>query len=403
MDVKPLFIFLISLTFTLGIEELKLLQIIFMHKQYVPYQDIMRNNMTLLSNNFSYHYINSMTKDIPKIGKMNMYNLGAYLRRRYDKFLGDVYTSKIMKMRTTEFPLSQISAEIVNAALWPPSELQKWNNDLNWQPIPFEYTRMEKDTLFLGTYCPRFKIEELKAEKDMQKIILHHTPLFHYVSNHTGIKMTKPSDIEYLYNILYTKAAYNLSLPHWATETFPDGEIYNVTLLQYDLLSKTTIQKQLNGGTFLKEIIVNALKYIQGNITKDRKIMMYSGDDRNIVGILKALNLWSPHIPSEATSLIFELYFNNVTSKYGVKINYYTGIHKENIFLTLPECSIICPLDIFSKIVLNSVPVNEESLCQWTNDSLHTNMTSENNASNQNFHKWINTILLLILVVMMYK
>lgn len=68
---------------------------------------------------------------------MNMYNLGAYLRRRYDKFLGDVYTNKIMKMRTTEFPLSQISAELVNAALWPPSELQKWNNDLNWQPVPF--------------------------------------------------------------------------------------------------------------------------------------------------------------------------------------------------------------------------------------------------------------------------
>ncbi|XP_035717691.1 venom acid phosphatase Acph-1-like isoform X2 [Vespa mandarinia] len=137
MDMKPLFIFFISLTFALGIEELKLLQIIFMHKQYVPYEDIMRNNMTLLSNNFPYHYINSMTKDIPKVGKMNMYNLGAYLRRRYDKFLGDVYTSKIMKMRTTEFPLSQISAELVNAALWPPSELQKWNNDLNWQPVPF--------------------------------------------------------------------------------------------------------------------------------------------------------------------------------------------------------------------------------------------------------------------------
>lgn len=96
--------------------------------------------------------------------------------------------------------------------------------------------------------------------------------------------------------------------------------MYNVTLLQYDLLSKTTIQKQLNGGTFLKEIIVNALKYIQGNITEDRKIMMYSGDDRNIVGILKAMNLWSPHIPTEATSLIFELYFNNVTSKYGIKV-----------------------------------------------------------------------------------
>lgn len=85
------------------------------------------------------------------------------------------------------------------------------------------------------------------------------------------------------------------------------------------------------------------------------------------------------------------------------QINYYTGIHKENIILTLPECSIICPLDIFSKIVFNSIPVNEELLCQWKNDSLHKNITFENNASNHNFHKWINTILLLILVIMMYK
>lgn len=66
---------------------------------------------------------------------------------------------------------------------------------------------MEEDTLFLGTYCSRFEIEELKAEKDMQKIILHHTPLFHYVSNHTGTNITKPSDIEYLYNVLKTKVS----------------------------------------------------------------------------------------------------------------------------------------------------------------------------------------------------
>lgn len=403
MNTKLIVIFLTTLTFALGIDELKLLQIIFMNDQYVPYEDVIENNIKLSSNNFSYHYINSMMKDMPKISKLNMYNLGTYLRERYDKFLGNVYSNKIMKTRTTEFPLSQISAELVNAALWPPSELQKWDNDLNWQPIPFEYTKMENDTLLLGTYCPRFKIEELKAEKYMEKIISHHTPLFYYLSNHTGMKITKPSDVEFLYNVLKTKDAYNLSIPFWAIDTFPDGEIYNATLLQYDLLSMTTVQKQLNGGTFLKEIILNALKYSQGIITNDRKIMMYSGDIRNIIGILKAMNLWSPHIPSEASSLIFELYFNNVTSKYGIMINYYTGIHEENIILTLPECSEICPLNEFSTILFDSIPIDEDSLCKWTDNLLYTNITIKTSAGNLNFNKFINTILLLILVIITYK
>ncbi|XP_043492401.1 venom acid phosphatase Acph-1-like [Polistes fuscatus] len=380
--MKRLVIFLTLLTFALGIDELKLLQIIFMNDQYVSYEDVILNNVKLSSNIFSYNYnINSMTKDLPKVSKLNMYNLGTYLRERYDKFLGNVYSNKIMKIRTTEFPLSQISAELVNAALWPPSELQKWNDDLNWQPIPFEYIKMENDTLLLGTYCPRFQIEELKAEEYMEKIISHHTPLFNYLSNHTGMKITKPSDVEFLYNVLKTRDAYNLSIPFWATDTFPDGEIYNVTLLQYDLLTMTNVQKQLSGGTFLKEIILNAIKYSHGIMTNDRKIMMYSGDIKNIIGILKAMNLWSPHIPSEASSLIFELYFNNVTSQYGMMINYYTGIHEENIILTLPECSEICPLNEFSKILLDSIPIDEDSLCRYTTDDLlYTNITSKTSA-----------------------
>lgn len=108
-------------------------------------------------------------------------------------------------------------------------------------------------------------------------------------------------------------------LPNWAIDVFPDGTMYNVTLLEYDLLSTTPIQKQLNGGTLLEEIIGNSLKYIIGDIPKERKMMLYSGDARNIVGVLKNLDLWSPHIPNEA-ALIFELYFDNDTDIYGIKV-----------------------------------------------------------------------------------
>lgn len=111
-------------------------------------------------------------------------------------------------------------------------------------------------------------------------------------------------------------------MPNWAIDVFPDGAMYNVTLLEYDLLSTTPLQRQLNGGTLLKEIIGNSLKYKIGDLSKKQKIILYSGDERNIVGVLKNLDLWSPHMPNEAAALIFELYFDNDTDIYGMKVTF---------------------------------------------------------------------------------
>lgn len=124
------------------------------------------------------------------------------------------------------------------------------------------------------------------------------------------------------------QADLNQSLPHWAKDIFPDGGMYNVSLLEYDLLWQTPLQKQLNGGTILKEILANSLMYIDGQIPEERKLMIYSGNERNIVGVLKGLNLWSPHIPNEAASVIFELYFDNETESHGVKVHSFKKINQ---------------------------------------------------------------------------
>lgn len=132
---------------------------------------------------------------------------------------------------------------------------------------------------------------------------------------------------------------------------FPDGTMYNITLLEYDLLSATLLQRQLNGGTFLGEIIGNSLKYIVGDIPKERKMMLYSGDARNIAGILKNLDLWSPHIPKEAAALIFELYFDNETNIYGIKVTFFlfpsSIYHLEFLMFNFYDYSIQCLLLLF--------------------------------------------------------
>ncbi|XP_053989048.1 venom acid phosphatase Acph-1-like isoform X2 [Hylaeus volcanicus] len=340
---------------------------------------------------------------MPDTGRLNMYNLGVHLREVYGQLLGDIFTTEVMKMHTTEYPLSMMSAQLVNAGLWPPAESQVWNSDLNWQPIPTEYVSIDKDTLLLGTRCPNF-ISEMKrvlSTPEMQRTMLHYLPLFNYVSKHSGMEIKEPFEAALLYATLETKADLNQSLPDWAEEIFPHGSLYNVTLLEYDLLSQTKLQRQLNGGTIIKEILANTLDYIQENIPEERKLMIYSGNDRNIAAVLKSLNLWSPHIPNEGASVIFELYFDNETQSHGIKINYYTGVEGDTILLTMPNCTKICPLQTFLNSVYDVLPKSAELLCNWRHAGDETLLESTVYGSSES-HKLSSVIILFSFIIISF-
>ena len=355
------------------IPELQLLQIVFAHKTYAPILGLISNNETNLPRRLTYDHFTTAPISMPSSGMLNMYNLGVHLRETYNEFLGDVYKQETMKMQTADYPLSMMSGQLVNAGLWPPAEIQKWNNDIDWQPIPTDYVSMRKDTLLLGMHCPSFASETRKVlNTDQARATMKdYSTLFELLSRHTGMKIQHPSEVALLYAVLETQADLNQSLPYWAKDIFPHGGMYNVSLLEQDLLSQTPLQRQLNGGTFLKEILTNSLLYIRGKIPKERKLMIYSGNERNIIGILKSLNLWSPHIPNEAASVIFEMYFDNETDSHGIKINYYTGVEDDTIPLTIPNCTEICPVKIFLNSVFDVLPENENILCHWKKIDSH--------------------------------
>lgn len=373
---------------SLAVPELKLLHVLFTHKFYAPREDdVGRNEIPEI---LSYKYFTSATMDMPMKANLNMYNLGVYLRERYNEFLGHTYMSEITKMRTTEYALSILSGQLVNAGLWPPTTDQIWLEDLNWQPIPIDMKELKEDTLLLGLLCPNFasEMDQVLRRAEIQKMTAQYQLLFDYLSQHTSRNISTPTDVALLYAALETMADRNETLPNWAIDIFPDGAMYDVTLLEYDLRSTTLLQKQLNGGTLLKEIIANSLKYKIGDLSKERKIILYSGDEGNIVGTLKNLNLWSPHIPNEAAALIFELYFKNDTNIYEMKINYYTGIDGTTIPLTLPNCTERCPLQTLINVTFDLIPENSLSLCGWPIKNFtkveHQEETEEIDTSNQN-------------------
>lgn len=112
-------------------------------------------------------------------------------------------------------------------------------------------------------------------------------------------------------------------------------------MVAYDLLSKTPLQRKLNGGGLLKTIVqdieqLGALEYNSGRIS------IFSGDDRNLIGVLKNLNKnYFKDLNSElfaGSALIIETYLRNSSKLVKVHyINFETCqllAHCSNIFLS---------------------------------------------------------------------
>lgn len=67
---------------------------------------------------------------------MTAFNLGRFLRRRYNKLLGEKYSSKKIFIQSTDVDRTLMSAQVVSAALFTPTKDEIWNEEILWQPIP---------------------------------------------------------------------------------------------------------------------------------------------------------------------------------------------------------------------------------------------------------------------------
>jgi prostatic aicd phosphatase len=99
-----------------------------------------------------------------------------------------------------------MSLQLVLASLYPPKQTSlEWNKNLNWQPIPYSYEDLDKDSLLLvRTSCPRYH-EAL--EKVLQSDVKHELEgenalMLEKLSNITGLSIKTPDDVQSLYSTL---------------------------------------------------------------------------------------------------------------------------------------------------------------------------------------------------------
>lgn len=89
---------------------------------------------------------------------MREFKIGQVLKTRYQDLLGNVYIPSAVYAFSTDFDRTKMSLQLVLAGLFPPSEVQAWNPELPWMPIPTHYVPVPLDVTLQAHNCPQLVI-----------------------------------------------------------------------------------------------------------------------------------------------------------------------------------------------------------------------------------------------------
>lgn len=298
-------------------------------------------------------------------GKQQQYEQGKFLRNRYSDFLGDFYLSGLYWAQSTDIDRTRMSAQVLNAGLFPPKGYQKWNKELDWQPIPVHYEPYDEDKMLLVRIpCPRYyeALEEAMKLPEVASYLTSLHDLYKFLSEKSGLNVSTPDDVQSLYSTMLAETMYNLTLPQWAYEVYPD-KLALVTAYSFLLNGYTDELKRIKGGPLLKKILDDSLaKANNSQSHKERKMYSFSGHDSTVSNLLLALKVWDEQVPMYNILAMLELH--EIDGVYGFKIFLRNSTHVDPYQLTVPGCDHFCSLNKVVELTKSVIPTDLKTECQ---------------------------------------
>lgn len=150
--------------------------------------------------------LNSSLPLNPQKGKRQLFELGQYFRSRYNKLIGGKYSPEKVYIVSTDFDRAIMSAQTNLAGMFPPTEDEKWNDDIPWQPIPLHSIPEEMDTMLHGgRWCAKYEplVNEIKNNTpEIHEIYKMYGHLFPYWASVSGMKIESIEDVADLHKKL---------------------------------------------------------------------------------------------------------------------------------------------------------------------------------------------------------
>lgn len=228
-------------------------------------------------------------------GKQTQYQLGLFLRRRYENLLGDRFEPEKVSVLSSGFDRTINSANVVVMAMFPPTGNQVWNNDLVWQPIAVHTKPVEMDNLIsCDIACKRYvqALEEYQQTPEIKSLIDENRKLFEYLEEHTGQPVRNLNQLKDIQNILEIENSMNFTLPEWTDEIMKPGDRFEyLSTYWLQVVTATTQLKRLRSGFLLKDIL-DRFKNKTLSLLPNQVMQIYSGHEITISSMLNSLGLF---------------------------------------------------------------------------------------------------------------
>jgi len=333
---------------------LRLLQVLFRHGD--------RNPLTAYPEDpYGSYWTQQGLGELTSLGKQQHYELGQYLRTRYEGFLQVDYNPDYVYVRSTDVDRTLMSALTDLAGLYPPTSDQLWDENLDWQPIPVHTVPTTADlVLDSDSLCPRYYLQHVEtlASTAVLEFMLENEALIQLLENYLGARAEDLDQVWHMFDVINIERMKNFSLPDWVEEQWEQLEAINVMYF-YELFPNHITQR-LRGGPLVKEWIQNMNNTIADADTT--QFFVYSAHDSTIVSVQQALQVYTNNTPPYASAMMVELH--QIDGEYQVQILYRNDTLVDPYVLTLPGCTALCPLDSFVELTKDVLPGNILEECR---------------------------------------
>lgn len=349
--------------------ELLLVHVLFRHGDRTPDPPSYPNDPYA---NFTYEPVGLGA--LTPVGKRTEYRIGRFLRHRYGDFLGG-YRAGLMAARTTDWPRTKDSMALVLAGLFPPSKHDEWagadgGDPLGrmWMPIASESTPRDQDKLLYmwDVPCPAYDAQfqaVLQSPSFQKQFRTANAALISYLEKYSGAKITTPEDVYNIYQALLAQNGFNLTLPSWTSEVFPD-KMKPLTAMFFELDAYNRQMQRLRAGPLLKRMLRHSVAKSRSLLRPaERKLYMYAVHDNNVSAMLRALQVWDNTLPPYGMAVILEV--RRRAGQVGIQMYMRNSTTTDDVHpLTMPECEHFCPLHRFIQLTADVIPDNWDAECR---------------------------------------
>lgn len=295
-------------------------------------------------------------------GKIREYNIGRYLRQIYNGLIPEIYSPDVLQAISSSVPRCRASIQLVLAGLFPPIGHQKWNNQLSWNPIPYDYAPQAQDMLFFAfSNCPNYftLMSQYRQSEVYRQTYAPFDEVLKYLMEMSGMTPSPFGTALMLYSTLRSQEEWGLRLPEWTQTVWPEP-ITQITKLDWQQLFPTNETRAISAGFLMSRIINDTQLIINKHPSVEgRKVSLYSGHDLNIVAVLSWLGTPDIHVPQYGSFIIFEIHeIFRIPFVRVVHQNYETNGPR---VVEIPNCGFYCPFATF--VELYRAYTNRADIC----------------------------------------